>query len=382
MSFKKSMLAVLTVMLLMAVAVVVPVTGTNASASTGIQGISDDDDPFEFNGYNKTTSGAVDVYRMSETVQTEELFGYVPDGYGTTTSVSAVVTVNNEMRSIGFDVGLLSGGKVMMTHSESISATGVESDDAWLMNEIPMIGGGTAQTMNVVAYVQESWDLIQVLQDLLPKVSSSAIKEKVEAMLTKAVVKRIITAAASAVIPGIGWAIAIINLGLAAYDLYQLNGELRELVELAEVDVNGFRYDSDSQKLYLAKRYCGQDSREYNIEHCSNVDYYSKTPGQYYVAFILNNVVYITEESIEESYAVTIMSIESAPNELNVYSYNSENAFRVAQLASGNTPVGLPDDGLHENLLVGMMHYHHANHDHNNYPAHAFYGEPMYIGGN
>ena len=94
------------------------------------------------------------------------------------------------------------------------------------------------------------------------------------------------------------------------------------------------------------------------------------------------NIVYITEESIEESYAVTIMSIESAPNELNVYSYNSENAFRVAQLASGNTPVGLPDDGLHENLLVGMMHYHHANHDHNYYPAHAFYGEPMYIGGN
>lgn len=66
--------------------------------------------------------------------------------------------------------------------------------------------------MGIVDNVTEFWDLIQTLQDLLPEASSIVVKDKLEAMLVKIVVKRIINAAASAVIPGIGWAVAIINL--------------------------------------------------------------------------------------------------------------------------------------------------------------------------
>lgn len=244
--------------------------------------------------------------------------------------------------------------------------------------------------MGIVDNVTEFWDLIQTLQDLLPEASSNVVKDELESMLVKIVVKRIITAAASAVIPGIGWAVAIINLGLATYDLYQLNDELRELVELARVYVDGYIYDPETKPMKVAQRYGGKNDNSWiSLISINDSDPSSKDGQKFFLAYadVSNHEVLVGNVEIIEQHALSIMSISSTDkipegDGLSVYTVNKNDAKRIAQGATGSSNYPDTDNRfhhttLHQNADSGLKHYHHALHDGEKYPAHSFYGDRM-----
>ena len=207
--------------------------------------------------------------------------------------------------------------------------------------------------------------------------ASSHVVDKIKDMLLKAIVKRISTAAASAIIPFIGWAIAIINVGLTAIEILDLLEELPHLVRWAEVEIDGYKYHSNNN-LDVAKRYCGSDEKTF-ILALGTTGYLNSEYEMYYISMIIDGRVFITTESIGENYARNIVDNQTGPN-LEIYTRNESSASSLAQSASGGrSPVH--HTTLHSGLMEGFYHYPHADHRDSSYPAHVFYGEPVYAGG-
>lgn len=372
---KQSLIAIFAVSLLLITASSALIT--NCAESDATTSVENDQTPeFGFNDYTKISNGSIDTYLMQETVKTEDLFGNaIPENCEEFVTVKATLTLNNEIKTISIDIEVISGGEQILFFSDTVSDDGIAEENAWIyQGMVPTIKPMNvfADAYNYISYINANLPIYEKIPD-----ASDVVLKKIKDVLAKAVVKKIALAAASAVIPGIGWAIAAISAGLAVYDVIKLMDELPEIVDLMDTEINGFKFYEDSLELRVAKRYCGSDGMIYEIEHASNVEYHNKTPGKYYIAFLLDHIPYITTMPISMDYAVAIMAAEGI-SELNTYTYNDIDARIVAEKASG-TGVGEPDDGLHENLVIGMMHYHHAKHDHGNYPAHSFYGEPLYI---
>lgn len=378
---KQSLIAIFAVSLLLITASsAMIVGGAETDGATGYDGNQTPE--FKFDDYVKTSLGSVDTYIMEKTVEPEVLFGSaVPEGCESTITVNAVLVLNNDLKTIGFEILVVSGDRIILSFNDTISEEGIDEENAWIYDGMtPKI-----MPMNFVNDIQRSWSLIQELQDLLPKVSSNIIKEKIEKMLAKAVVKKIALAAASAVIPGIGWAIAAINVGLAAYDLLKLLDELPGLVELAKIDVAGCIYDPENNTVKIAERYGGNnDGKAISLTSIRNSDPSKKTDGQFYIAYVNtdNHMVYVSGHVIEMQYAMAIMNI---PNEdklgdagkgLSVYTPKESDAKNMVSSASGGIPI--KHDQLGNGLEIGLKHYHHPLHTGNgNYPAHAFYGAPI-----
>lgn len=378
---KQSLIAIFAVSLLLITASSALIT--NCAESDATTSVENDQTPeFRFKDYTKISNGPIDTYLMHETVKTEDLFGNaIPENCEEFVTVKVTLTLNNEIKTIGIDIKVTSGGEQILFFSDTISDDGIAEENAWIyQGMIPTIA-----PMGVVADVQNAWNLIQELQDLLPKVSSNIIKEKIEKMLAKAVVKKIALAAASAVIPGVGWAIAIISAGLAVYDILQLLDELPELVELAKIDIAGCIYDEQNHTLKLAERYGGTNTTV-AIELENKTDPSKKDSSKFYVAYVdvTNHEVFVSNFAISEQHAIAIMSIPSTTkildgDGLSVYTVKSENAKRIAEEAAGSSKISDSDKNLHHTTLHknannGLKHYHHALHNGDKYPAHSFYG--------
>ena len=378
---KQSLIAIFAVSLLLITASSALIT--NCAESDATTSMENNQTPeFKFNDYTKISNGSIDTYLMQETVRTEDLFGNAtPEKCGEYVTVKATLTLDNEIKTIDIDIEVTSGEEQILFFSDTISDDGIIEENAGIyQGMVP-----TIVPMGVVADVQNAWNLIQKLKELLPKVSSNIIKEKIEKILTKAAVKKIALAAASAVIPGIGWAVAIISAGLAAYDILQLLDELPELVELAKIDVAGCIYDEQNHTLKLAERYGGTNSTA-AIELENKSDPSKKDQSKFYIAYVdvNNHEVFVSNFTISEQHAIAIMSIPSTDkipdgDGLSVYTVKKENARSIAEDATGSKKISDSDKKLHhttlhQNAKNGLKHYHHALHDGVKYPAHSFYG--------
>lgn len=373
---RQSLIAVFAVAILLASASSALVIG--ASETYAAPGESSNQTPeFGFDGYTLISVGAADTYLMQKTARSEQLFGdAVPDGCGRFVTVKAAVTLNSDLRTIEMELEVLSRGDRILFFSDTLSEDGISEENAWIYDDIvpPFAANG------IVSDVKNAWGLINELQKLLPKVSSKVVKEKAEAMLAKAVVKRIATAAASAVVPFVGWAVAIVSAGLAVYDVMRLMDELPGLVELARIDVSGCIFDEESRTLKLAERYGGNNTREsIALESMDQTDPSKRERGKYYIAYVYGGNAYVTNHSIMVQHAIAIMSIPNTRDipdgeGLSVYTANKTDAHDIAKDAVHKEPVH--HNEMHKHSCTGFYHYHVHGHDHERgiYPAHAFYG--------
>lgn len=378
-------MAVFAVVLLLFSACSIAITPTagHGEDSKIILGDSEEDlsPELEFNNITYNSIGDIDTYLLTETIPTSDLYGdYRPEGCGETITIVVEFVLDEDARTIDISIEILDGSQSILSFEDSISEDGIaDEENAWIYSDmVPRL-----QTFGIVQDVQNAWNLINELTDLLPRVSSDTLIKKIEQKLASAVVKKIATAAAAAVIPAIGWAIAIINVGLAAYDLYQLSKELPGLVEMAKVDIAGYKYDASSQTIKLAKRYCGEDSGIFALASMYELESNPKDSGKYYVSVVVDSVktVFISSKTIERKYAVAIMGIPSYDQDLyglSVYTSLKTDAHGIAKDAGGNVEPIL-HDFLHNGVDAGFYHYHHALHNGSRYyPAHALYGGLIY----
>lgn len=97
---------------------------------------------------------------------------------------------------------------------------------------------------------------------------------------------------------------------------------------------------------------------------------------KYYIAYTTNSSILITTLDIEKEYAKAIVRVASGAHS-DVCTVNETDSEDLAKMASNSTTCVGPHDN-HDNW-GGFYHYHHISHNQQgNYPAHIFYGEPIY----
>ena len=184
---RQSLIAFFTVSLLLITASSALITNC-AETDAKTDAVSNQTPEFRFNDFIKISDGNIDTYLMQETVRTEDLFGNIlPENCGEYVTVKAALTLDKGIRSIDIDVEVISGEERILSFSDTVTDDGISEENAWIYDGIIP----TVAPMGIVADVQNAWKLIQELQDLLPKVSSNIVKEKIEKVLAKAVVKKI-----------------------------------------------------------------------------------------------------------------------------------------------------------------------------------------------
>lgn len=207
----------------------------------------------QFEGINHVVSGNIDIYTMIETMNASDLYGnYRPYGCSDTVTVAVVFVLDSYNKIIDISIKVISEGTSILFFKDILSEDGIFEENTWVYSQlIPQI-----QTREVdPGVVQNAWHDIQYLGDNIGKAFSDTVKILVEKILAKAVVKRITTAAVSAIIPDIGWVLEIINVGLATHDPYRVPKELSVLVEMLKVDIAGYIVHGDIERIDVDKKY-------------------------------------------------------------------------------------------------------------------------------
>jgi hypothetical protein len=355
------------------------------------QNISHKVQPFVFREFDVDSSDGIDTFSLSEISTYEEVFGKTIDNDFDTVIVCASLTINNNTHEIDVSIDVISGNDSLLSYDFHISKEGIDYDDAWICSGIT--GSGTK---GVLEDVQITWNYIERLNYLMPHIESGFVKEKVEKILAKTIVKRIVSAA-SAAIPVAGWVVALVSAGLTVYDLIQLANELPEIVELAEIDAAGciFKKESDvTATIQIAERYGGKNNREeiQLFAVCESTDLSQKNNDEYYIAYVDRNhhCVYVSNYTILMNHAITIMGIPNSVNDslvgLSVYTFEKNRAKEIAQDAPGSGRIMDNDYDHHHDknhlgtrVEIGLCHYHHLLHNkpYGAYPSHSFYGLPV-----
>lgn len=383
---KQGLIAIFAVSLLLVVAsstIVVDAVETNGISENNNSPSSE----FAFDGYVKTVEENNEIFTFQKNTTLSDLLDttLVDDA---DVFVLATVVVNEIEKTIQFDIKVsdIETGEILLTFLDTIDENGItDGNEGIYYDLVPRI---QTRSLDTLASIPEN---SEKLTNYLPKLFSESLKDKIVKALENSIIKKIIKSLGLAAIPVGGWALLLIKLGLTAYDINELANELDQLVRLAELDIDGCRYDSKNKAIQLAERFGGNNSEEWiKLNTIDSVKDKLKNMTQFRVAYVDTNTktTYITDRVIGEDIAENIMRIQSKNDikkgpGLSVYHYNESKAKQIAVLASDNKPLNEKDHHhttLHEGVKIGFKHYHNANHVKGNdeaYPAHAFYGMPL-----
>ncbi len=376
---KQGLIAIFAVSLLLITASSAMITSEADAYSASNKGKTLDSD-FTFDEVTRETIGSTDIFTMEKTVTSESLFGdTVIDDLTETVHTFARITADNSNKILDIEIIVKNDlGEILLEFEDTISNEGITPGNELIYNDlVPRI-----QPMSDTAVIEGTWNLIKYLQEVVDDIKSTTLHKKVVEFLAKPIVKKLAIAAVTAVIPVVGWALSLINVGLSIADIYNLLKELPDLVRTVQVDIEGCIYNAESNTIEVAERYSGADRTVAALHQITDYSYRNLEAGKYYLAYVNHDagIIFTTGTEISKEHALAILEITNISDielgkGLSVYTVNEEQAKELAILASGGEPIVMHHTKLHDDLNYGMMHYHHALHTENDFPAHVFYGE-------
>ncbi len=376
MTHKNAIFAVIAIILLVSSSVLFMLDDRRNDAGAPEQTLASAD--FEFDSMKRSDGDR--FFEFERTILSSELgIDLLFEDCGEYAYIYATAAVDDSRRSVSIDAHIYSGGKEVMSFSDNISEEEFDRDSAYYYDGIfvsdadgPVLIGNA--TVDAVKNINSN---VKYLKKVVDKISSSVLKEKIKKALANEIVKKVLKATALSAIPFIGWATAIIRVGLLAYDIMEFAKLLQELRDEAEDDLSTPHIiRDDGTEMILRLPVDGYGGQEIKLINMSDVNYKDKENGRYYFACMpVENEIYISISPIDYNLAKMIVS---NPYEklsmMNVYTKLESSARGICVDVSG----GFIRHDSHDS--IGFSHCHHVLHTKTQYPAHVFYGDPVFSG--
>ncbi|KUE74215.1 hypothetical protein AUQ37_05340 [Candidatus Methanomethylophilus sp. 1R26] len=335
---------------------------------------------FEFDSMKRSDGDRFFVF--GKTILSSELgLDLLFEDCGEYAYIYATAAVDDSRRSVSIDAHVYSGGKEVMSFSDNISEEEFDRDSAYYYDGIfvsdadgPVLIGNA--TVDAVKNINSN---VKYLKKVVDKISSSVLKEKIKKALANEIVKKVLKAAALSAIPFIGWATAVIRVGLLAYDIMEFAKLLQELRDEADRDLSTPHVlwnDGTNMRYRLPVN--GYGGLELDLTDANNVNYSEKNIGDYYFAYMSEDngyKIFISSVKLELELAMKIAG-NPGPGlkEMNLCTLLESSAISIYRMMGAEWMVHL---SAHKGN-PGFYHTHHGLHDSVNYPAHVFFGEPIY----